>query len=62
MVVFLNGFHQLMGCLKEIIAQLKFNCTKNKMFSFGGSYENKNTFLSLDIGLSNTDENLFSKN
>lgn len=34
---------------------------KKQMFSFGGSYENKNTFLSLDIGLSNTDENLFSK-
>lgn len=34
---------------------------KNQMMSFGGIYKKHNTTMSLDIGISNTDKNLFSK-
>ncbi len=34
---------------------------KKQMFAFGSSFENNKTLVSLDIGLSNTDKNLFSK-
>jgi len=34
---------------------------KNQMISFGGVYKKNNTTMSLDVGISNTDQNLFSK-